>query len=185
MAREILETRRKALRINLDAEIYGTFAEIGAGQEVARNFFTAGAASGTIAKTMSAYDMAVSDSIYGPEDDKRYVSQSRLEKMLNHEYELLTKRLTGPKYAQRSLFAFANTVTTLNFSKTHEPHGWIGIRFQDTPGSESNEIIFHVRLLDSDGLLQQSVLGVLGVNLVYGAYEYIKDEKARIESLVD
>lgn len=185
MAREILETRRKALRINLDAEIYGTFAEIGAGQEVARNFFTAGAASGTIAKTMSAYDMAVSDSIYGPEDDKRYVSQSRLEKMLNHEYELLTKRLTGPKYAQRSLFAFANTVTTLNFSKTNEPHGWIGIRFQDTPGSESNEIIFHVRLLDSDALLQQSVLGVLGVNLVYGAYEYIKDEKTMIESLVD
>src|SRR5690606_32455089 len=163
----------------------GTFAEIGAGQEVARNFFTAGAASGTIAKTMSAYDMAVSDSIYGPEDDKRYVSQSRLEKMLNHEYELLTKRLTGPKYAQRSLFAFANTVTTLNFSKTNEPHGWIGIRFQDTPGSESNEIIFHVRLLDSDALLQQSVLGVLGVNLVYGAYEYIKDEKTMIESLVD
>ncbi len=185
MAREILETRRKALRINLDAEIYGTFAEIGAGQEVARNFFTAGAASGTIAKTMSAYDMAFSDSIYGPEDSKRYVSQSRLEKMLNHEYSLLTERLKGPKYSQRSLFAFANTVTTLNFSKTNEPHGWIGLRFQDSPGSEPNEIIFHVRLLDSDALLQQAVLGVLGVNLVYGAYEYINDEKTMIESLVD
>lgn len=185
MAREILETRRKALRINLNAEIYGTFAEIGAGQEVARNFFTAGAASGTIAKTMSAYDMAFSDSIYGPEDDKRYVSQSRLEKMLNHEYTLLTERLKGPKYDHRHLFAFANTVTTLNFSKTNEPHGWIGIRFQETPGGEPNEIIFHVRLLDSDSLLQQSVLGVLGVNLVFGAYEYIHDVKTMIESLVD
>lgn len=185
MAREILETRRKALRINLNAEIYGTFAEIGAGQEVARNFFTAGAASGTIAKTMSAYDMAFSDSIYGPEDDKRYVSQSRLEKMLNHEYALLTERLKGPKYADRSLFAFANTVTTLNFSKTNDPHGWIGLRFQHHPGSEPNEIIFHVRLLDTDALLQQSVLGVLGVNLVFGAYEYIKDVKTMIESLVD
>lgn len=185
MAREILETRRKALRINLNAEIYGTFAEIGAGQEVARNFFTAGAASGTIAKTMSAYDMAFSDSIYGPEDTKRYVSQSRLEKMLNHEYSLLTERLRGPKYAERSLFAFANTVTTLNFSKTNEPHGWIGLRFQDTPGSEPNEIVFHVRLLDSDALLQQTVLGILGVNLVFGAYEYIDDVKTMIESLVD
>ncbi len=185
MAREILETRRKALRINLNAEIYGTFAEIGAGQEVARNFFTAGAASGTIAKTMSAYDMAFSDSIYGPEDDKRYVSQSRLEKMLNHEYLLLTERLKGPKYAQRHLFAFANTVTTLNFSKTNEPHGWIGLRFQDRPGGEPNEIVFHVRLLDSDALLQQTVLGVLGVNLVFGAYEYIHDVKTMIESLVD
>lgn len=185
MAREILETRRKALRINLNAGIYGTFAEIGAGQEVARNFFTAGAASGTIAKTMSAYDMAFSDSIYGPEENGRYVSQSRLEKMLNHEYNLLTERLQGPKYAERSLFAFANTVTTLNFSKTNDPHGWIGIRFQHHPGSEPNEIIFHVRLLDSDALLQQAVLGVLGVNLVFGAYEYIDDEKTMIESLVD
>lgn len=185
MAREILETRRKALRINLNAEIYGTFAEIGAGQEVARNFFTAGAASGTIAKTMSAYDMAFSDSIYGPEDDKRYVSQSRLEKMLNHEYSLLTERLKGPKYDQRHLFAFANTVTTLNFSKTNEPHGWIGIRFQDSPAGQPNEIVFHVRLLDSDALLQQTVLGVLGVNLVFGAYEYIHDVKTMIESLVD
>lgn len=185
MAREILETRRKALRINLNSEIYGTFAEIGAGQEVARNFFTAGAASGTIAKTMSAYDMAFSDSIYGPEDSKRYVSQSRLDKMLNHEYSLLTERLKGPKYAHRKLFAFANTVTTLNFSKTNEPHGWIGIRFQDEPEGAPNEIVFHVRLLDSDALLQQDVLGVLGVNLVFAANEYSHDVKRMIESLVD
>src|SRR5690606_9957455 len=145
MAREIFETKRKALRINLNGEIYGTFAEIGAGQEVARNFFTAGAASGTIAKSMSAYDMAFSDSIYGVERSKRYVSQSRLEKMLDHEYKLLTERLKGPKYEDRSLFAFANTVTTLNFSKTNDPHGWIGIRFQVEPGGEPNDIIFHIR----------------------------------------
>src|SRR5690606_4040476 len=116
MAGEVFETKRKALRINLNGKIYETFAEIGAGQEVARNFFTAGAASGTIAKSMSAYDMAFSDSIYGAEETKRYVSQSRLEKMLDHEYRLLTERLTDPKYKDRRLFAFANTVTTLNYN---------------------------------------------------------------------
>lgn len=185
MAREIFETKRKALRINLNGGIYGTFAEIGAGQEVARNFFTAGAASGTIAKSMSAYDMAFSDSIYGVEETKRYVSESRLEKMLDHEYRLLTERLTGPKYENKHLFAFANTVTTLNFSKTNDPHGWIGLRFQSEPGGQPNDIIFHVRLLDSDSSLQQSVLGVLGVNLLYAAYYYQDDMQTMIESLVD
>lgn len=185
MGREIYETKRKALRINLNQEIYGTFAEIGAGQEVARNFFTAGAASGTIAKTMSAYDMAFSDSIYGVESSKRYVSQSRVQKMLDHEYTLLTERLHGPKYKNMRLFAFANTVATLNFNKTNEPHGWIGLRFQMEAGGPPNEIIFHVRLLDSDALLQQSVLGILGVNLVYGAYYYAENIQTMIESLVD
>lgn len=185
MAREVFETKRKALRINLDEGIYGTFAEIGAGQEVARNFFTAGAASGTIAKSMSAYDMAFSDSIYGVEESRRYVSESRLGKMLDHEYRLLTERLTGPKYAQRRLFAFANTVTTLNFNKTNDPHGWIGLRFQTAPGGEPNDIIFHVRLLDSDSSLQQTVLGILGVNLIFAAYYYRDDMQTMIESLVD
>src|SRR5690606_32013025 len=170
MAREILETKRKALRINLNGGIYGTFAEVGAGQEVARNFFTAGAASGTIAKSMSAYDMAFSDSVYGVEETKRYVSESRLEKMLDHEYRLLTERLIDPKYVHIYLFAFANTVTTLNSSRTNDPHGWIGLRLQSVPGGEPNEIIFHVRLLDSDSGLQLSVLGVLGINLLYAAY---------------
>ncbi|HEY0895250.1 MAG TPA: nicotinamide mononucleotide adenylyltransferase, partial [Sphingobacteriaceae bacterium] len=133
MSREILETKRKALKLNLNPAIYGTFAEIGAGQEVARNFFTAGAASGTVAKTISAYDMAFSNSIYGAEEDGRYVSQSRLNKMLHHEFELLAERLCGPKYDERTFFAFANTVTTLNYSKTNDPHGWLGIRFQVTP----------------------------------------------------
>ncbi len=185
MPTEILETKRKALKINLDDAIYGTFAEIGAGQEVARNFFTAGAASGTIAKTMSAYDMVFSNSIYGSEASGRYVSESRLEKMLSHEFGLLSERLVGPKYSGKTLFAFANTVTTLNFSKTNDPHGWLGIRFQLTPGGESNDIVFHVRLLDSDSTLQQNVLGVLGVNLVYAAYYYHDDVQAMIESLVD
>jgi hypothetical protein len=185
MAREILETKRKALKINLDPTIYGTFAEIGAGQEVARNFFTAGAASGTVAKTMSAYDMVFSNSIYGEEETGRYVSKSRLNKMLDHEFELLSERLKGPEYMGRTFFAFADTVTTLNFSKTNDPHGWLGIRFQITPGGEPNDIVFHVRLLDSDSGLQQNVLGILGVNLVYAAFYHHNDVQAMIESLVD
>jgi hypothetical protein len=185
MAREILETKRKALKINLDPTIYGTFAEIGAGQEVARNFFTAGAASGTVAKTMSAYDMVFSNSIYGSEENGRYVTQSRLDKMLNHEFELLTERLDGPEYANKTFFAFADTVTTLNFNKSNDPHGWLGIRFQTTPGGNPNDIVFHVRLLDSDSSLQQNVLGILGVNLVYAAYFYHQDIQSMIESLVD
>ncbi|MEY3679309.1 MAG: hypothetical protein RI924_1450 [Bacteroidota bacterium] len=185
MAREILETKRKALKINLDEDIYGTFAEIGAGQEVARNFFTAGAASGTVAKTMSAYDMVFSNSIYGTESSGRYVTKSRLEKMLQHEFELLTERLDGPQYATKTFFAFADTVTTLNFNKSNDPHGWLGIRFQTQPGGPSNDIVFHVRLLDSDASLQQNVLGILGVNLVYAAYFYHQDIQTMIESLVD
>ncbi len=185
MPREILENKRKALKINLDEAIYGTFAEIGAGQEVARNFFTAGAASGTIAKTMSAYDMVFSNSIYGAEESGRYVSESRLDKMIRHEFGLLSERLHGPQYENKTFFAFADTVTTLNFNKTNDPHGWLGIRFQLTPGGEPNDIVFHVRLLDSDSNLQQNVLGVLGVNLVYAAYYYTDDLQAMIESLVD
>ncbi|GAB3013024.1 TonB-dependent receptor [Niabella terrae] len=185
MAREILETKRKALKINLDAAVYGTFAEIGAGQEVARNFFTAGAASGTIAKTMSAYDMAFSNAIYGIETSGRYVTESRVKKMLDHEYQLLTERLHDEKYDSKAFFAFANTVTTLNFNKTNEPHGWVGLRFQTEPDGPANEIVFHVRLLDNDTTLQQSILGVLGVNLVYAAYYYHQDVQLMIESLVD
>jgi hypothetical protein len=185
MARELYETKRKALKINLAADIYGTFAEIGAGQEVARNFFSAGAASGTVAKTISAYDMTFSDSIYGEEASGRYVSESRLNKMLDHEYQLLTERLTGEKYQGRRLFAFANTVTTLNFTKSNDPHGWIGIRYQHEIGAAPSSLIFHVRLLDSDNTLQQSVIGVLGVNLVFAAYYYKDDVQTMIESLSD
>lgn len=185
MENEIIDTRRKALKINLDEHIYGTFAEIGAGQEVARNFFTAGAASGTIAKTMSAYDMTFSNEIYGPEESGRYVSKSRLQKMLDHEFELLVNRLIGVKYEQKTFFAFADTVTTLNYSKTNDPHGWLGIKFQLSPIGLPSEIIFHVRLLDSDASLQQNVLGILGVNLVYAAFYHHKNPKLMIESLAD
>lgn len=185
MAREIYETKRKALKINLDADIYGTFAEIGAGQEVARNFFEAGAASGTIAKTISAYDMAFSDAIYGAEESGRYVSRTRLTKMLLHEYSLLTERLQGEKYCNKKFFAFADTVTTLNFKKTNEPHGWIGLRFQHEIGGPTNDIIIHVRLLDSDTRLQSKVLGILGVNLVFAAYYLAEDPQTMIESLAD
>lgn len=185
MEREILDTKRKALNINLDPAIYGTFAEIGAGQEVARNFFTAGAASGTVAKTMSAYDMTFSDAIYGVEESGRYVSQNRLIRMLDHEFGLLTERLTGEKYEDRTFFAFADTVTTLNFKRTNEPHGWIGIRFQTEPNALPNEIFFHVRLLDTDVNMQQRVLGIIGVNLVYAAFHYHREPKIMIESLAD
>lgn len=185
MAREIFETKRKALKINLDSAIYGTFAEIGAGQEVARNFFEAGAASGTIAKTMSAYDMAFSDAIYGVEESGRYVSRERLTKMLSHEFNLLTERLHTEKYYNKRFFAFADTVTTLNFAKTNDPHGWLGIRFQNEVDGPVNDIIIHVRLLDSDNRLQSKVLGILGVNLVFAAYYYANDPQVMIESLVD
>ena len=185
MEREILDTKRKALKINLNPKIYGTFAEIGAGQEVARNFFTAGAASGTVAKTMSAYDMTFSDVIYGAETSGRYVSESRLLKMIGHEFSLLTERLIGEKYEDRTFFAFADTVTTLNYNKSNDPHGWIGIRFQAEPGGAPNEIFFHVRLLDTDAALQQNVLGIIGVNLVYAAFYFNQDPKTMIESLAD
>jgi len=185
MAREIFETKRKALKINLNPYIYGTFAEIGAGQEVVRNFFAAGAASGTVAKSISAYDMAFSDSIYGREASGRYVSRSRLAKMLDHEFDLLTERLRGERYLTKRFFAFADTVTTLNFAKTNEPHGWVGIRFQRETGAPTNDIVIHVRLLDSDSRLQSKVLGILGVNLIFAAYYYAENPQTMIESLVD
>ncbi len=183
--RDILETKRKALKINLEPSIYGTFAEIGAGQEVARNFFTAGAASGTIAKTISAYDMAFSDEIYGKEESGRYVSQSRIEKMLDHEFQLLEERLITDKYTEKRFFVLANTVTTLNYSKTNDPHGWMGIRFQDEVGAPPSDMVIHLRLLDSDTTLQQNVLGIIGVNLVFAAYFLNADIQTMIESLVD
>jgi len=185
MQQEIIDIKRKALKINLNPKIYGTFAEIGAGQEVSRAFFNVGAASGTVAKTISAYDMTFSDEIYGAEESGRYVSQNRLIKMLDHEYSLLIERLKGDKHGDKTFFAFANTVTTLNFARTNDPHGWVGLRFQSEPGGLPNEIYFHVRLLDTDVQMQQRVLGMIGVNLVYAAFYYANDPKKMIESLVD
>ncbi|MEK9684683.1 MAG: hypothetical protein VW226_09050 [Rhodospirillaceae bacterium] len=178
-------TLEKALTINLDPLKYGTIAEIGAGQEVARWFFQAGAAAGTIAKSMSAYDMNFSDQIYGRSPDGRYVSRARLSAMLDQEFKLVVERLRDHRPETSTFFAFANTVSALGFKKKGECHGWLGIRFQNSPGAKPNEIILHVRLLDDSNLEQQEALGVLGVNLIYGAYFYSDKPKKLLNSLMD
>ncbi|MCX6213237.1 TonB-dependent receptor [Spirosoma sp.] len=178
-------TKQKALRINLDRRIYGSFAEIGAGQETAAMFFKAGGSSGTIAKTMSAYDMTFSDSIYGVEESGRYVVESRLVKMLNKEYSLLEKRLAEKRGSDTTFFAFANTVVALNYQKTNEAHGWLGCRFQLNPQSGYNDVIIHVRMIDNENILQQQALGIIGVNLIYGCYYYSKSPETLVLSLMD
>jgi hypothetical protein len=181
--KDLLTTTQKALTINLDALKYGTFAEIGAGQEVAREFFHAGGASGTIAKTISAYDMAFSDAIYGKAP--RYVSSERLKLMLDHEYQLLVDRL-GPTRGERTaFFAFADTVATSNYKGTNEAHGWLGYKFQPVPGEQACEIVLHVRMWDKEAAMQQQALGVVGVNLIYGALYYREDLPRLIRSLRD
>jgi hypothetical protein len=168
-------TNRKAFQINLDRQKYGTFAEIGAGQEVARRFFHVGGAAGTIAKTMSAYDMTFSDAIYGPAD--RYVSRVRLNTMLDHEYNLLLERLDKKLGAERAFFVFADTVAARSFKEHNESHGWLGVRFQPAPRSEPSQIIIHVRMLDESNVDQQEALGVVGVNLLYGAFYHSEPER--------
>jgi len=173
----------KALQINLDATRYGTFAEIGAGQEVARWFFRVGGASGTVAKTISAYDMAVSDAIYGPTD--RYVSRRRLRAMLDHEYGLLVERLDLSRGENTAFFVFANTVATSGFRKGNEGHGWMGIRFQATPRTEPSQILIHVRMLDKEAERQQEALGIVGVNLIHSTFYSYQDAEELISSLLD
>ncbi len=179
MANEYVDTSQKARRINEDANRYGTFAEIGAGQEVARWFFRAGGAAGTVAKTISAYDMAVSDAIYGPTD--RYVSRRRLRAMLDYEYLLLLERLDDKRGAKTAFFVFANTVAT----RREEGNGWLGIRFQSEPGTDHSEIIIHVRMLDREAVRQQEALGIIGVNLIYGTIYHHKQPEILIKSLLD
>ena len=175
----------KALAINLDALKYGTIVEIGAGQEVARWFFQAGAAAGTIAKTMSAYDTNFSDAIYGADDDGRYVSRGRCERMLAQEYELIISRVKDRRPKGSRFFAFANTVAAQSFQKREECHGWIGIRVQRAPELEPDDIVLHVRMLDDTNLEQQDALGILGVNLIYGAFMHADDPKRLMRSLLD
>ncbi|MEL6654938.1 MAG: TonB-dependent receptor [Bacteroidota bacterium] len=182
--RQKLETEQKALEINLDDSVYGTFAEIGAGQEVARYFFQVGAAAGTIAKTMSAYDKIYSDHIYGTEPTGRYVCQSRLDKMLDHEYDLLSSRLTHERPGT-NFFVFADTVAAINYSRTIKGDGWLGLRFQLQPDQEPNDLILHVRMLDNDNQLQQQAIGVLGVNLIYACFNYHSQPKELLKSLMD
>jgi len=180
---ELLTTNRKALVINLDESRYGTFAEIGAGQEVVRHFFQAGGASGTVAKTMSAYDMAFSDAIYGK--SQRYVSRHRLVTMLEHEYVLLPERLADVRGDKTRFFVFANTIAAKSYRGNNECHGWLGVRFQTEPHRAPCDIVVHVRLWDGDNVTQQQAVGVLGVNLLYGAFYLAHDPAALVRSLVD
>ena len=189
--------QRKSLRINLNENIYGTFVEIGAGQEVARHFYRVGAASGTIAKSMSAYDKSFSDSIYGKEEDSRYVTQNRLDKMLSHEMNLLEKRISRKKYPNKFFFVYANTVATIDFVKKFKGHGWMGIKFQTDPKDDYSEIKLHLRFHQNEAKLQQESLGIMGVNLIYGAfykhneplklmkylYDHIDDQSIEIDTI--
>lgn len=171
----VIPLKQKSLRINLNDHIYGTFAEIGAGQETVRHFFRAGGSSGTIVKAMSAYNKDFSDAIYGIESDKRYVTESRLRKMLSYEIDLIENRLSRDKYPDKFFFSYANTVTTIDFAKKFKGHGWVGIKFQMNPLEDYNEIVLHIRFKQTNSKLQQETLGMLGVNLIYGAF-YLNDQ---------
>ncbi|MEA9358530.1 hypothetical protein SHI21_20000 [Bacteriovorax sp. PP10] len=180
-----LGQRQKALEINLNNRIYGTFAEIGAGQEVARHFFRSGGAAGTIAKSISAYDMTMSDAIYGKEKSGRYVCEERLQKMIDIEYDILISRLADVRSAETTFFAFADTVSAKSFKGTGENHGWLGIKFQHEPGAKPSQVIMHVSMLDAENVQQQEAIGYLGVNLVYAAYYMAQDREKFIASLMD
>ena len=182
---KVLTIKQKALQINLNEHIYGTFAEIGAGQETVRNFFRAGGASNTIAKAMSAYDKDFSDAIYGIESDKRYVTEPRLKKMLTHEIDLIEDRLSRKKHPDRLFFAYANTVATIDFSKKFKGHGWVGIRFQLDPLEDYNELVIHIRFKENNSTLQQETLGKLGVNLIFGGLYMHDNPKEIVKSLYD
>jgi len=178
-------TDNKALRINLDENKYGTIAEIGAGQEVARHFFLAGAAAGTVAKTISAYDMQFSDAIYGVQDGGRYVSQSRVQAMLDKEFKLVVDRVTDTRPRASRFFAYAATVSAKSYNKDNECHAWCGVRIQTYPGAEPSDIIVHVRMHDKTAEQQQDTLGIVGVNLIYAAYYYFENARKIIDSLDD
>ena len=180
----ILTAGQKARRINKDKSIYGSFVEIGAGQEVARQFFRVGSASKTIAKTMSAYDRDFSDAIYGKESDGRYVCKSRLNKMLDQEYGLLEERLNRKDHKDTKYFVFADTVTTINYDKTAQGHGWIGLRFQLDPTKDPNDFRIHVRLHDQEARIQQETIGIIGTNLMYACFNE-SDPKEILNQLYD
>jgi hypothetical protein len=178
-----LDTHQKALKINLDPRWYGTFAEIGAGQEVVRWFFRVGGAAGTVAKSMSAYDMTVSDAIYGSGD--RYVSESRCQSMLDREYGLNVERLNSQRGDSTAFFAFADTVVARSYQGGNECHGWMGLKFQSRPHDEPSQIMIHVRMLDAEASLQQEALGIVGVNLLYGGFFLHHEPELLVESLLD
>ncbi|MGD2000548.1 MAG: hypothetical protein PVJ00_08265, partial [Desulfobacterales bacterium] len=185
MSDEPLTTMQKAFNLNMDLAKYGTIAEIGAGQEVSRFFFRAGGAAGTIAKTISAYDMDFSDAIYGKEEDHRYVTESRVKKMLDKEFRLVLERVGDKRPKNSTYFAFADTITAKSYSQKSECHGWLGIKLQLSSGAEPCEILLHVRMLDESNLMQQEAVGILGVNLIYGAFYYYTAIENLIRSLGD
>lgn len=175
----------KALKINLNNDIYGTFAEIGAGQETVRHFFRAGGSSRTVAKAMSAYDKVFSDAIYSVEEDGRYVTESRLIKMLDYETKKIEERLIRAENPTKTFFSYANTVATIDYAKKNKGHGWVGIMFQSASGEPYNKIVLHIQFKETDSKLQQETLGILGVNLIYGAFYQHNDPKKLIYSLYD
>jgi hypothetical protein len=179
---QILNAKQKALDLNLDHRIYGTLAEIGAGQEVARHFFQAGGAAGTVAKTICAYDMTMSDTIYGTTN--RYVSFERLGQMLDHEYSLLNERLTD-RDGKTQFFAFADTVQAKSYKGTNECHGWMGVSFQHSPKASVSRVILHVRMLDKENVQQQEALGLIGVNLIYGCFRHLESREIFVSSLME
>ncbi len=183
MSTESVDTHNKALKVNLDPRWYGTFAEIGAGQEVVRWFFRVGGAAGTIAKSISAYDMKVSDAIYG--QSERYVSKGRLQAMLDREFELDIERLGTVRGDTTAFFAFADTVVARSFRGGNECHGWMGIKFQSRPRDEPSQILMHVRMLDAEASLQQEALGIVGVNLCYAAFFLHHMPEKLVDSLLD
>lgn len=182
---EIHPVRKKALEINLDPLFYGSISEIGAGQEVARHFFLAGGASGSVAKTVSAYDMQFSDAIYGSDSTGRYVTRERLVRMLDKEFGLVIKRVSDVRSEDSRYFAFANTVAAKKYRSDDECHGWVGIRFQHAPGAAPSQVVFHVRMLDPSNASQQEALGTLGVNLIHAAFIFKGDVERMLDSLTD
>jgi hypothetical protein len=176
-----LDTHHKALTLNLDASTFGSFAEIGAGQEVARWFLVVGGASGTVAKSISAYDKEVSDDLYG--SGSRYVSRQRLEAMMDHEWAQLMKQLGKTRGPQTRLFSFVDTVSARNFAGTNDPHGWIGLRFQLQPGGAANDVLLHINMRDPSNVLQQEAIGILGVNLIYAAFHALQTKESFLEGL--
>ncbi len=182
---QILNPKQKALEINLNDRFYGTFAEIGAGQEVARYFFKAGGAAGTIAKSISAYDMTVSDVIYGKCKSGRYVSEERLAQMLEREYGQLVERLKDVRHPNTCFFAFADTVAAKSFKYKNEAHGWLGVKFMHEPGARPSEVILHVRMLDRDNAQQQEALGILGVNLVHACFHHTHTHEVFVNALME
>jgi hypothetical protein len=178
---EKLDTHQKALNINLDPTTFGSFAEIGAGQEVVRWFLVVGGASGTVAKSISAYDKEVSDDLYGR--GSRYVSRERLEAMLESEWAQLLNQLTKTRGSQTRFFCFLDTISARDYAGTNEPHGWVGLRFQVQPGGVLNDVLLHINMRDASNVLQQEAIGILGVNLIYAALYQLQNKESFLENV--